>query len=48
MIATFPRVQGRGELESTGWNWAMSGSAEPATGSSAAAAQVVNISMGVR
>ncbi len=38
VLLTFPRIQGRGELEASGWNWAMSGSAEPARGSSAAAA----------
>jgi hypothetical protein len=45
---TFPQVQGRGELESSGWNGAMSVSAEPARGSSAVAAWVVRISIGVR
>ncbi len=45
---TFPRVQGRAELESPGLGWAMSGSVEPARGSSAVAAWVVRTSIGVR
>jgi hypothetical protein len=45
---TFPRSQGRVELESSGRNWAMSGSAEPPRGSSAVAALVVRTSIGVR
>lgn len=45
---TFPRVQGRAELESPGFGWAMSGSVEPARGSSTAAACEVRTSIGVR
>ena len=45
---TFPHDQCRAELESPGLSWALSGSVEPARGSSAAAACVVRTSIGVR
>ncbi len=45
---TFPLVQGHVVLEAFGWNWEMSGGAEPASGSSAVAAYSVSTSIGVQ